>query len=235
MVGFILMMIMNYSGHSQIYFGLVTVFIAPMIALWFIEDLEDKQGSSALAKHTLRITLSIMAVMLVATTVSLGAFLKENVRLDIRATNLHRTPDKYTSISNQEYVAMQWLKEETPESSLLATDRYYSVSLKKYVIDNRWDNRFFLYGTYSNRFCYIAGSGYNLGTSEWPIRLEMIKKNRELYDPGNEARGDTARELGIDYVVLSKRFTDVPSLQGSGYDLCYKNSDIEIYEVKDAS
>jgi len=23
--------------------------------------------------------------------------------------------------------------------------------------------------------------------------------------------------------------------QGSGYDLCYKNSDIEIYEVKDAS
>ena len=53
MVGFILMMIMNYSGHSQIYFGLVTVFLVPMIALWFVEDLEDSRDSSALAKHTL--------------------------------------------------------------------------------------------------------------------------------------------------------------------------------------
>ena len=231
MVGFILMMIMNYSGHSQIYFGLVTVFIAPMIALWFIEDLEDKQSSSALAKHTLRITLSIMAVMLVATTVSLGAFLKENVRLDIRATNLHRTPDKYTSISNDEYEAMVWLNENTELDSLIATDRYYSVPLEKYHVDNRWDNRFFLYAVYSNRFTYISGSGYNIPDREYELRRQMLHTNNEMYDAGNENRGDVARELGVDYVVVSKRFTDIEDLTNKDYEKCFSNDEVDIYKI----
>ena len=231
MVGFILMMIMNYSGHSQIYFGLVTVFLAPVIAMWFIEDLEDKRDSSALAKHTLRVTLCIMAVMLVFTTVSLGAFLKENVRLDIRATNAHRTPDKYTSISNDEYEAMVWLEENTDLDSLLATDRYYSVPLEKYHVDNRWDNRFFLYAVYSNRFTYISGSGYNIPDRDYELRRQMLHNNSELYDASNDARGDKARELGVDYVVVSKRFTDVGDLTNEDYEKCFSNDEIDIYKI----
>lgn len=231
MVGFILMMIMNYSGHSQIYFGLVTVFIAPMIALWFIEDLEDTKDSSPLAKHTLRVTVSIMAVMLIATTVSLGAFLGENIRLDIRATNAHRTPDKYTSISNDEYEAMIWLHENTDEDALLATDRYYSVPLDEYSVDNRWDNRFFLYAVYSNRFTYISGSGYNIPDREYELRRQMIHDNSELYDVENKARGDKARELGVDYVVVSKRFTDIDDLTNKDYEKCFSNDEVDIYKI----
>ena len=231
MVGFILMMIMNYSGHSQIYFGLVTVFLAPMIALWFIEDLEEKQGSSALAKHTLRVTLCIMAVMLAATTVSLGAFLSDNVSHDIKATNAHRTPDKYMSISNDEYEAMVWLSENTEFDSLIATDRYYSVALDKYHVDNRWDNRFFLYAVYSNRFTYISGSGYNIPDRDYELRRQMLHTNSEMYDAGNDERGDVARELGVDYVVVSKRFTDIDDLTNEDYEKCFSNDEVDIYKI----
>ena len=231
MVGFILMMIMNYSGHSQIYFGLVTVFLAPMIALWFVEDLEDERDSSALAKHTLRVTLSIMAVMLVGTTVSLGYFLTDNVVHDIRAASPHRSPDKYMSISNDEYEAMVWLSENTEFDSLLATDRYYSVPLEKYHVDNRWDNRFFLYAVYSNRFTYISGSGYNIPDRDYELRRQMLHNNSELYDASNDDRGDKARELGVDYVVVSKRFTDVGDLTNEDYEKCFSNDEIDIYKI----
>ena len=231
MVGFILMMIMNYSGHSQIYFGLVTVFLVPMIALWFVEDLEDSRDSSALAKHTLRVTLSIMALTLVVSTVTLGQYLSENVTHDIKATNPHRSPNKYMSISNDEYDAMVWLSANTDYDSLIATDRYYSVPLDKYHVDNRWDNRFFLYAVYSNRFTYISGSGYNIPDRDYELRRQMLHNNSELYDASNENRGDKARELGVDYVVVSKRFTDAGDLTNEDYEKCFSNDEIDIYKI----
>ena len=126
---------------------------------------------------------------------------------------------------------MIWIDANTEEDALLATDRYYSVSLDKYSVANRWDNRFFLYPVYANRFCYIAGSGYNLPAKEWHVRKEMIETNLELYDPDNEDRGDLARELDVDYIVVSKRFTDAGDLSNEDYSRCFSNDDVEIYKV----
>lgn len=238
LVGFIAMFFLRYSGHSQIYFGLLSLFFAPLISYWYLEDAFQRYSSGLMTgarAGLFKVMLGISAVILVFSSIMLAVTFDNMVPAAVKHADRSREYEMYTSMSNAEWQAMEWIEDNTPTDALLATDRYYSVPLNKYAVDNRWANRFFLYAAYSNRFCYIAGSGYNLGTTEWPIRLEMIKKNRELYDPANEARGDTARELGVDYVVVSKRFTDVPSLQGCGYDLCYKNTDIEIYEVKDAS
>ena len=231
LVGFILMMIMNYSGHSQVYFGLVTVFLAPAVALWFIEDLEDRRKASALAKRTLKFTVAIMAITLAATTVSLAYYLVDGIGDDIKASNPHRTPKMYMSISNDEYDAMIWISENTEFDALLATDRYYSVPLEEYHVDSRWDNRFFLYAVYSNRFTYISGSGYNIPDRDAEIRRDMIHTNMELYDADNEERGDLARELGVDYVVVSKRFTDAGDLTNEDFEKCFSNDEVDIYKI----
>ncbi len=236
MVGFVAMFMLNYSGHSQIYFGLVSVFYAPLIAFWLFEDLDScNYPAGSVRKGLLTALKAVFVVSMCITTVLLGIFIYKAYPNCVRHADPTRKYDRYTSISNQEYVAMQWLKEETPETSLLATDRYYSVDPKKYAVDNRWDNRFFLYGTYSNRFCYIAGSGYNMRANEYELRKEMLDNNKALYDAENENRGDDARELGVDYVVVSKRFTDIPSLENEDYELCYSNDEIDIYEIRDAS
>ena len=230
-VGFILMLLLNYSGHSQVYFGFVTVFLAPLVAYWFIEDMEAGRDTSKAARYTLNITVTLMAATLVVTTITLTSYMSGLVGQAVKATNLHRTPDKYMSISNDEYDAMVWLNENTDNDALLAADRYYSVPLDKYAVDNRWDNRFFLYAVYSNRFTYITGSGYNIPDREYELRREMINTNKQLYDPENEDRGNLARELGVDYVIVSKRFTDVGDLSNKDYEKCYSNDDVDIYKI----
>lgn len=231
LVGFVLLMIMNYSGHSQVYFGLVTVFLAPIIAYWFIEDMEEKQDTSKLAKHTLRITVSIMALCLVATTVSLADNLSRNAVESVKASDPHRESNKYMNMSNEEYDAMVWLNDNTERDALIASDRYYSVSPDEYAVDDRWDNRFFLYEAYSNRFAYISGSGYSISDYNYELRRDMINTNKQLYDPSNDDRGDLARELGVDYVLVSKRFTDVGDLSNEDYEMCYENDDVIIYKI----
>lgn len=235
-VGFVAMFILRYSGHSQIYFGLLSLFFAPLIAYWYLEDAELKyRGSTGLRKAYSIALFAVTVLSLALTTLLLAYSYNEMIPGAVKHADPTKKYDKYMSMTNAEYEAMEWIEDNTPYDALLATDRYYSVPLEKYSYDNRWANRFFLYAAYSNRFCYIAGSGYNLGTDDWPIRKEMIEKNAELYDAGNEGRGDTARELGVDYVVVSKRFTDAPDLGNKDYKLCYQNDDIDIYEIREAS
>ena len=231
-VGFIGMMILNYSGHSQVYFGLVTVFLAPIVAFWFIEDMEERQKESGAARVTLRATAACMAAVLVLTTISLTVFYGRHINTAVESANPHNEASKYMSISNDEYKALRWIEDNTEEDALLATDRYYSVDPEKYSYENRWDNRFFLYAVYANRFCYIAGSGYNLPAKEWTVRRDMIETNAEMYDPDNENRGDLARELDVDYVVVSRRFNNAGDLSNKDYKLCYSNDDVYIYEVE---
>jgi len=231
MVGMVAMFLLNYSGHSQIYFGLVSAFLAPAVAFWFIEDMEEAAKNSPAARYTLRATVAVMAVMLFFTTWSLAVCMNTRIEDAIANSDPHGSPDTYLSVSNGEYEAMEWIENNTEEDALLATDRYYSVAPENYSYQNRWDNRFFLYGVYSNRFCYIAGSGYNMKEAEWPVRKQMIETNEKLYDEDYAGRGDLARELGVDYVVVSKRFTGDPELTNEDYELCFSNEDVDIYKI----
>jgi len=232
MVGFILMFILNYSGRSQLYFGLVPAFLAPMIAFWFIEDMEALESKSKLAERTLLVCLGIMFITTGFTTCTLFDYYESRIEKAQGNTNPSIETDKYQSISKSEYEAMEWLEDNTEEDALIAIDRYYSVDPKKYSYENRWDNRFFLYPVYSNRFNYIAGSGYNMRAAEWPKRKEMIETNEKLYEADNADRGDLARELDVDYVVVSKRFTKPVDLTNKDYELCFSNKDVDIYKIK---
>lgn len=231
LVGLIAMFIFNYSGHSQVYFGLVSAYFAPIISYWFFEDMKDGSATSRSCRIWYKVTAVIFSICLIFTTISLGSYFHSRV-LDARShTNEHRVCSTYLSISNDEYDAMEWLKDNTEKSALIAADRYYSVDPEIYSYKNRWDNRFFLYAAYSNRFYYISGSGYNMKATDWPVRVKMLKTNDKLFDEDNENRGKLARKLGVDYVVVSKRFSDFDDLENRDYSKCYSNDEIDIYEI----
>ena len=234
MVGFILMFIMNYSGRSQVYFGLAPAFLAPLIAYWFLEDMEALDSKSKAAERVLLVCLGVMFITLGLTTCTLFDYFDRRVEVASWNANPKAKSDKYLNISKSEYEAMEWLEENTEEDALIAIDRYYSVDPKKYSYENRWDNRFFLYPVYSNRFNYIAGSGYNMRAADWPKRKEMIETNEKLYEADNAERGELARELDVDYVVVSKRFTEPVDLTNKDYELCFSNEDVDIYKIKEA-
>ena len=231
MVGIAAMFILSYGGHSQIYFGLVSAFLAPMIAFWFIEDMEAAKENSKAALYTLKACTAVMAVSLLFTTFTLAAYYDDRINTAVNNTVPTTNADRYLSISNEEYEALEWIEDNTEEDALLATDRYFSVDPAHYSYENRWNNRFFLYEVYCNRFSYISGSGYNMRAADWTKRRDMIETNMELYDPDNESRGNKARELGVDYVIVSKRFTDTADLSNEDYELCYSNDDVDVYKI----
>ena len=226
------MFILNYSGHSQVYFGFIPAFFAPLISYWLFEDLEEKKASGQSKSALLRILRFVFILTIIATTISLGFCFKQF----FHEAKAHANPDEYyndvyLTVTDDEYEAMEWISHNTPEDALIATDRYYSTSPEVYSYKDRWTNRFFLYAVYSDRFCYIAGSGYNLPAEGWVIRKKMIEKNLELYDPDNPYRGDAAREIGVSYVVVSKRFTTLPSLANDDYELVFTNDEVDIYHI----
>lgn len=226
LIGLLGLFLLNYSGHSQVYFGFVTVTFAPIITIWLLEEVGHKKS------FWIKALKLIIAISLILTSAILFTYYKNSIEDAVAYADNTAEYSLYKSMSREEYDAMRWISENTPEDSLLATDRYYSVPLEEYSYQDRWDNTFFLYPDYSNRFCYLSGSGYNLPGDGWKIRKEMIEINNEMYDPSNEERGEIANELGIDYIVLSKRFTTVPSLEGDGYKLCFSNNDVNIYAVE---
>ena len=231
-VGLIAMFFLNYSGHSQVYFGLVTIALVPIVSFWLIEDLSQETRAS---RFVFRLSVISMSVALVFTAASLAVYFSRHAELAVQSADPSVRHTGYMSVTNDEYEAMEWIDKNTEYDSLLATDRYYSVNPKKYSYENRWDNRFFLYAVYSNRFTYISGSGYSLPEADWPIRKEMIETNNKLYDEAFDERGNLARQLDIDYVVVSKRYTDVNDLSNEDYELCFSNDDVTIYKIKDAA
>ena len=231
LVGFVAMMIFSYSGHSQVYFGLVTLILAPAVAYWFLEDMEKSRASSKGAKYALRVTAGIMALTILFTCTLQVSYFNRRIKDAVSYTKPEKSEDMYLSISNSEYEAMRWIDNNTEKDALLANDRYYSIAPDEYDYDNRWDNRFFLYEVYANRPSYISGSGFDMSKEDIPLRIEMVEKNNQLYDVNNSGRGDLARDLGVDYVIVSKRFTDIPDLSNEDYELCFTNDDVDVYSV----
>lgn len=230
LVGFIAMMLLRYTGHSQVYFGVPTAVFAPLIAFWLFEDVESMK-SKAMKGLVMVCRVWFFAALIVTT-----ATLAMCVRDTLPAVSKHADPasnyNKYTTLSAGEYEAMMWIKENVPEDALLATQMYKSTGGDDYSVANRWHHCHFMYSAYSVRNYYLEGSGYTFTDVEAEERREMIKATDRLYDPENEARGDDARDMGVSYVVVTKKIYPASDLSSDDYTKVFSNEDIDIYKVK---
>ena len=225
-VGFLALMLFNFSGHSQVYFGFVTSVLVPAVAFWFFEDVRENRK---VYMHGVR---AVFAVMLCFFAFTMVLYMKDSAASS--AAYYHSQDkhlEKYRDLSQLEYQGLIWLRENTDEDSLCASDRFNSVAMKKYDYTRRNNNTHFAYAIYSQRRQYLEGSGFSLEADETPLRKEMLEKNSRLYDPENEKRGDDARALGVDYVIVSKRFNDYGDLSNKDYELCYSNDEMDIYKI----
>lgn len=230
-LGMAFLLLTRFSGRSQVYFGFAAMAWAPLITGWFFEDASGDSGKFGKAIYGISKVYFVITLIIFAVLMTIG-----NVDAGERAVRVYNGEERagsiYKSITNGEYDAMKWLEQNTPEDSLVAVDRYYSVPLKKYNPGSRWHNTFFLYAAYSERNMYFEGAGFSMDEDETSLRQERIDTNNRLFDINNESRGELARELGIDYVVVSKNYNDCGDLSNADYRLCYSNDDVDIYKVK---
>ncbi len=229
-VGFVAMMLLRYSGHSQVYFGVATLIFAPLIVFWFFEDREDITSKAVSALLVLS-KIWFFAV-LILTTATLAMCFRDTLPSVMKHADPASKYSKYKSMSAEEYEAVRWIRENTPEDTLIATQMYKSMGGKDYSVENRWHHCHFLYAAYSVRNYYLEGSGYTFTDVEAEDRREMIKNTDKLYDPENEARGDDARELGVEYVMVTQKIYPTPDLSSADYENVFSNKDVDIYKVR---
>lgn len=229
LVGFIGMMIFDFSGHSQVYFGFTCAILVPMIAFWYFEDITNLKTAGA--KFMRGFFIACLCFAASTYTMCLMSQIKD-------AHKYGADPDidrsTYKNVSSDEYEGLVWIRDNTEEDALIASDRYYSVDPAEYIGDKRSNNTHFAYAVYSQRRQYIEGSAFSIDLEDVDLRIDMIRTNKKLFDPENEERGDLARSLDVDYVVVSKRFNDVGDLENEDYILRYSNDDINIYEINEA-
>ncbi|MBR3200912.1 MAG: hypothetical protein IKG17_06215 [Mogibacterium sp.] len=229
-VGFVAMMLLRYSGHSQVYFGVATLIFAPLIVFWFFEDKEDITSKAVSALFVLS-KVWFFAV-LILTTATLAMCYRDTFPTVMKHADPTSKYNKYKSMSAEEYESVKWIRENTPEDTLIATQMYKSMGDKGYSVENRWHHCHFLYAAYSVRNYYLEGSGYTFTDVEAEDRREMIKNTDKLYDPENEARGDDARELGVEYVMVTQKIYPTPDLSSADYEKVFSNKDVDIYKVR---
>ena len=230
-VGFVLMMLLSYYGHSQIYFGTVTVMFAPLISFWFFEDTES--GSVQWMQKLRRFSVICFIAVLIPSTAVLGWHYYELMPQAIKHANPHAKFNKYMTLSSEEYEAVNWIHDNLSDDALIATQMYASVSYDDYNIERRWDSLHFLYAAYSGRRFYLEGSGYTFNFEEIETKAEMELNEKKLFEPDDPDRGDFARELGVTHVMVTKKIHPVGDLSNEDYKLIYSNEDIDLYEVTD--
>ena len=229
--GYAAMILLKYSGHSEYYFGFSALIFGPLIAFWFFED-KDQITSKAM-KGLFRISAVWFFALIFITSVTFSGFYASNYptmkkHADPAATDYN----PYKSLSHNEYEAMKWIRENTPEDALIATQMYTSEPKGEfYSTNNRWDHCHFLYAAYSVRNYYLEGSGFTFNKNENDERREMISNTDCLFDPDSERRGENARELGVTYVVVTQKIYPTPDLSSADYEKVFSNEDIDIYKV----
>ena len=229
-VGFVAMMLLRYSGHSQVYFGVATLIFAPLIVFWFFEDKEEI--TSKFISALLVLSKIWFFAVLILTTATLAMCYRDTLPAVMKHADPASTYDKYKTLSAEEYEATKWIKQNTPEDALFATQMYKSMGGDDYSIVNRWHHCHFMYAAYALRNFYLEGSGYTFTDVEAEERREMIKNTDKLYDPESETRGDDARELGVDYVMVTQKIYPTPDLSSADYEKVFSNKDVDIYKVK---
>lgn len=228
-VGFFLMMLLSYYGHSQIYFGTVDVLFAPLIAFWFFED--TGTGSASWMQKLRRFAVICFFVVLIPSSAVLAWHYTTLMPKVIKHADPHSKFNKYMSLSSKEFDAVNWIHDNLDDDVLIATQMYASVSYDDYNVERRWDSLHFLYAAYSLRRFYLEGSGYTFSFEEIETKAEMELNEKKLFEPENPDRGDLARELGVTHVMVTKKIHPVGDLSNDDYSLIYSNKDIDIYEV----
>lgn len=210
------------SGHSQLYFIMLsTPFIELIAVLWLAENYNK------LSKSARKVFASLLVIATASMFFSVAYDIKNGVE---GIVNIYK--DKYQvsdsqpewdSMTRYEYEAMAWLKNNTSQGSVIASDRYYREP-------NQKNSRYFYYSTFSGKQFFLEG---------WEYESEFIKENvvpqklnimNELYMNKGPSKSEIMKQNNIDYVIVSRFITPDSKAFDKTLDIVFTNRDIKIYQ-----
>lgn len=221
--------LVNIDGYSQAYFLLAGLcFIHILGQLW----LEDHYVRLPYAAKLVVVLCLVCSLFSTAANMNNGAY--EAAR-DVRSAKYQRygTPEPtYNSITEYEYEAMCWLRDNSDPDSLIATDRLLTAPQgDRTMLEAIDDALYFYYPAYSERQFYLSGYSYSPRTEEMEQWIEQRLRTLErLYSENTRNRAQIMESNGITHLIVS-RFTtpDLDLEKDTSVRCVYENRDIRIY------
>ncbi|MCI7302399.1 MAG: hypothetical protein SOR93_07410 [Clostridiales Family XIII bacterium] len=211
------------------YFGYASV---PSLAILGTVYLSERWNR----KETyIRIMKFLTIVLVIISLANFTLTFLEVSKVTERSLNIAKIDKKVTRgwqgyFSYQEYKAMKWIRENTPQNALIASDKQALVPKQEFNIFDKKQQKWFYYSGYSQRRFFLEGTAY-VSLTDYE-RNHLYKMNSELYSMNNSLRVVQAKALGINYFIVSKRLNPNFKFADKGIERCFSNKDVDIYKVK---
>lgn len=224
--GILIMYMISLPDGNNGYFGYVSATPVALLGLQYISDSWDQK------KCWSKGVLLIFAISLIFCIRSFYTTVLTTTEQAIASASLNKVAARHNQayFSYNEYKAMLWIRENTSEDALLASDKCSLRGGKNFNLSDIKQFKWYNYSGYSQRNVFLEGTAYYAPADG--ERTRLYKLNCQLYDPNNTNRSKLAKDLGIDYVIVTKRLNPTLELSGNGYCICFENKAITIYEVK---
>ena len=230
--GMLIYYLIRVDGSSQAYFFFCSsLFVSIIGAGWVYE------GFPSLKWLWRAVLATCLAIGLASTIAVSVGWMKPGV-INLRDAVIGYTAEKsaptYNRITDYEYAAMKWIRDNTPPDAVLAVDRHYSQKVSKDVVPepNQYASKYYYYTAYSERQAFIGSWAYMPRTAEMQQQIvERLIANDALYNNACLNRRELMEKNGISYIVVS-RFVN-PGLVLEDRDLIavYRNRDITVYAL----
>ena len=219
-VGLLGFWLVSHIGFSQTYFLFVSI-------LFVVGEMSRLLSTTSL--KYLKMTLLALAFINIFISgwmyfSSLDKSIRDDsVHFDYRRERVAEDTPQF--LTKEEIEGLQWIRDNTDKNCVIATDRLDLWSLQYPSADS--DCRSFYYSAFAERQMYIEGFSYSdVSQEETEAKLEM---NQDIYSDNDLVARKAIEETGVDYIIVSKRFREVP-----GYltDPVFDNIDISIYDYQ---
>ncbi len=228
--GMLLMNLTHQYGGSEIYFGLAAYPFAVIGIGYFFDWLISQKKSKGRAFALISVTILTLACIAISIKPAYSFFEDRIYQANYyRPNSSNRIGDdriaiieenwRMDSITDKEFEAMLWLKENTKEDAVIATDRI--------LLHNKY-----MYGTaFSERVFYLEGyvyiTSYDESSRYHGEITNRIKTLERFYEEDENARAELIA-FGVDYVLVSKwQNPDFEILD----EIVFENRDVTIYRL----
>ena len=208
------------EGVSQLYYSLISfvpglLFGARHMKVYLAYD--NSEGRNIIAGVVSGLMLMQLILFMGCAGVLETSWKGFNNAAELRYHPEQNTDPKPYSLQRSDYEALVWLRENTPENSIVVSDRSVLCDLDNYMY----------YGTFSERKMYLEGDRYfyNTYVAERNRRREIC---RMIYA---NSFGDLlqAKEDGADYVIQTKWVS--PYYLGMGCTKVFSTDTINIWQI----
>lgn len=226
--------IVAHVGYSQMYFLFAALSVIVYVSVKFLTEHWPAEGTKLGSANFIKFSPAIIGILVIL--VSIAGNLSEHVENIIYAKDdVHyavagaRFYEDAYSASKDEIEGLEWIKSNTDESAICATNKHYTSP-----VETDKNALWYYDSAYSARQYYLEGyfgtlnSGYDISACG-----DRVKENDKLFasEYRDEDKYELAKNLGIEYLVIHKN-EEKNCVPGSSlFTKCYENEDIIIVQV----